>query len=190
MVLMQLNTHAITGLRDCRPKKTSQLYSDMGATMANKKTTALVATRKKNPPRTAFKKDNPHRFKPGASGNPSGKSANDLKLVTRSLREQLNVRAPDAVAKGVGAGRGASWAQCIACALLRGAVAGDTQASRLLIEMTEGKAPTALTIGGMDGEPLFGALNADRPTLHVHFAESDGDGRLPADYIEGGIIDG
>ena len=151
----------------------------------------IISPRKKVVPRSAFKKGErtPHQFKPGVSGNPTGRAKNDLKLVTKSLREQLSTRAPNDVAKSLGLPVGASWAQCTAAALLRGAVSGDTQASRLLIEMTEGRAPQSLSLGGMDGEPLFGNPT-DRPFIHVHFVESDGDGRLPADYIEGNIVDG
>ena len=143
-----------------------------------KKTTALAVKqrRKRNPPSTAFKPGNEHRFTPGVSGNPSGKAANDLRLVSKSLREQLNTRAPDDVAKAVGAGKGASWAMCVSASLLRSAVAGDAQAARLIIETVEGKAPQSLSLGGVDGEPLFGTPT-DRPFIHVHFIESDGDGR-------------
>lgn len=142
-----------------------------------KKTTSLAVkqTRKRNPPRTAFKPGNEHRFTPGVSGNPTGKAANDLRLVSKSLREQLNTRAPDDVAKAVGAGRGASWAQCVSASLLRSAVAGDSQAARLIIETIEGKAPQSLSLGGLDGEPLFPST-ATGPMIHVHFVESDGDG--------------
>jgi hypothetical protein len=49
--------------------------------------------------------------------------------------------------------------------------------------MTEGRAPQALTIGGIDGEALFPPTSAG-PLINVHFIGSDGDGRLPAGYVE------
>jgi hypothetical protein len=58
----------------------------------------------------------------------------------------------------------------------------------LLVEIVEGKAPTALAIGGLDGEPLFPGT-ASGPKINVIFTDSDGDGRLPADY-DGEVIEG
>jgi hypothetical protein len=134
----------------------------------------VTKPRKKRAPSTAFKENNPHRFKAGeGSPNPGGKPKED-RLISKVLRVQLNVRAPDAIAKAVGAPRGASWAQCIGFSLMQSAVRGDAAAARLLIETVEGKAPTILT--GMDGEPLFNGSASERPLIHVNFIESDGDG--------------
>jgi hypothetical protein len=149
--------------------------------MAKQKEVALIA-RKKVVPRSAFKKGapNPHAFQPGESGNPTGKAKNDLKLVSRSLREQIANRAPFKVAQALDLPEGSSWAQCIAARLLRVALTGDVQSIRLLAELTEGRsAPFGVSIG-LEGETEF--PGAARPMIHVHFTDSDGNGNLPADY--------
>lgn len=129
----------------------------------------LKTTRKRNPPSTAFKPGNSFRFQPGVSGNPSGKAKNELRLVSRALREQLNLRAPDAVARTNGLAKGASWAQCVAASLLHSAARGDVAAVREIREHTEGSR----------SRHEFGAESESynvRPIVEVVFVESDGNG--------------
>ena len=129
-------------------------------------------TRKKTVPHSAYKKGErtPHQFKPGVSGNPSGKAKDDTRLISRHLRAMLPCRCPDAVAKGLGIPIGSSWAQAVSMALLRASVSGDISAIRELREYTEGSRQR-LAFEDEDGQPI------ERPLINIHFAESDGDGR-------------
>lgn len=53
-------------------------------------------------------------------------------------------------------------------------------ALRYLTDRRDGKAAQSVAVSGVDGEPLF-ASPADRPFIHIHFVESDGDGHLGED---------
>lgn len=143
--------------------------------------------RRKNPPRTAFKKGgpNPHAFKPGQSGNPTGgKPKDQLRPVSKSLCIALNTRAPDAVAKALGCSRGASWSQCLAQKLIYQAVRGDLAAANIIIQATEGTSSRIELTGEM----------GDRPgQIEIVFLESDGAGRpriMPLDDNGAPVIEG
>jgi hypothetical protein len=96
--------------------------------------------RKRNAPSTAFKVGgpNPNAFRPGVCPNPGGRPKDELRLVNKALRAQLNTRAPNEIAQLVGLDPGASWAQCVASSLLYMAVKGDVGAAREIRECTEG----------------------------------------------------
>jgi hypothetical protein len=100
----------------------------------------VTKKRKKNPPRTAFRKGapNPHAFSKGQSGCPGGKPKNVDQLLSRSLRVALCDRAPNEMAEGFHLPHGASWAQCIARRILIMAVRGDLEAVKLIHAATEG----------------------------------------------------
>ena len=143
--------------------------------------------RKKNPPRTAFKKGapNPHAFKPGVSPCPGGKpKSQEQRLLSHTLRIQLAWRAPDKVAKALGLPRGASWSMVLAQSLLRRATAGDLQAAQLIVTTTE----------GTKSRIEFNDESGDTRTREctVLFMESDGNGRparvLPT-TIDGTLAD-
>jgi hypothetical protein len=140
--------------------------------------------RKKNPPRTAFKKGepNPHAFRPGVSPCPGGKpKSQEQRLLSHTLRIQLAWRAPDKVARALGLPRGASWSMVLAQSLLRRATAGDLQAAQLIVTTTEG------TKSRID---FFAESDVPRNQVTVVFEESDGDGhrRLPT-TLDGFIAD-
>jgi hypothetical protein len=147
--------------------------------VTTKKSSKVVAKpRKKNPPRTAFKKGGPnkHAFKPGESGNPGGKPKSaELRLVTKALSAALQNRAPAAVVKSLGLPSHASWAQCIAQQLIIQAAAGDTSAASAVIAATEGTR-ARLDVFQENGN------TAALPVIELVFIESDGCGR-PASGI-------
>lgn len=135
-----------------------------------------VRQRKKNPPKTAFKKGgpNPHAFQKGVSGNPGGKSrSHEDRLVTNALRVRAAFRAPDRIAKALGLPRGASWAQCLAQSLLQRAISGDNEASRLVLERVDGPAKQSLELSGADGEPLFQPGSESCPLITVNFTSTE-----------------
>ncbi len=138
--------------------------------------------RKRNPPSTAFKPGNTHRIKRGQVLNPygrSGKPKEDNRLLSKSLKAQLNTRAPDAVATAVGLEKYASWAQCLAASLLlRSVLKGDTAAANLILTATEGSNARLEIEHAMRGIPQ---------TIEVVFVESDGDGRPRQIDIESGF---
>ena len=138
--------------------------------------TIIPPVRKKTVPRSAFKKGErtPHQFVPGQSGNVSGKSKDDTRLISRHLRAALPCRCPDAVATGLELPLGSSWAQAVSMALLRASVSGDISAIRELREYTEGSRQR-LQFEDEFGEPL------QRPLLNVHFVTSNGQGGIGAE---------
>ena len=83
------------------------------------------------------------RFKPGQSGNISGRPRGAARLST-AYREILDQPFPDDP-------EGRTWAQVIAVKLARAAVNGDVQAARELADRVEGKAASTLEIGGALG---------------------------------------
>ena len=138
--------------------------------------------RKKNPPRTAFKKGgpNPHAFQPGESGNPGGCKPKTDHLISRALRVALADRAPDAATEAVNLAKGASWAQVLARRLIHLAVRGDLTAMREIREATEGVHGT-LGVYGL-GTPE--GFNEPPPLFEIVFVESDGAGHPAARVID------
>jgi hypothetical protein len=150
--------------------------------MPKKKTPAL-APRKKNPPRTAYTKENPspHAFKPGQSGNPSGKSKNMNTLLSHGLRGDLADRASNEECTKAGLPAGCSNSQVIRARLMIIAKKGDPAqtlaAIREIRELTELKGGTSVNVGiaiGANGEPV----STEGPRLRVFFIESDGNGGI------------
>ena len=117
--------------------------------MPKTKLATAVKPRKKNPPRTAFKRGepNPHAFQPGSgSPNPGGKPRPELdKILSRALRERLNTRAPDATCASCQVPHHSSWAQCLAAIIVRKA---STEAAflQLLLSYTEGLPKASLAL--------------------------------------------
>lgn len=145
---------------------------------------SLAKRKKPTPHKGQFTKENPPPtvFQPGVSGNPSGTSkAREDRLFSRAIGEQAGYRAPDADAKAVGLGRGASNAQVAAGRVWQLARGGDIPAQRLILDSTEPK-NGGVNIGiaiGADGQPV----STEGPHIHVHFIESDGEGYLSAEAI-------
>lgn len=112
------------------------------------------AARKRNPPKTAYSKENPspHAFQPGVSPNPGGRAGSKPRLLSRALKARLDCRAPDAVAASLKVPRGSSWATVLAQALVVQAIKGDVSASRMIAEYSEGPPAQKLAFGFGDGE--------------------------------------
>jgi len=83
----------------------------------------------------------PHQFKPGQSGNPSGRPK---KLITDATRELLAKK---------DAATGLTNAHLVAEAQIREAIKGETAAYNAIADRTEGKVPQPIS-GDEDGEPL------------------------------------
>ena len=136
------------------------------------------ARRKKNPPRTAFKKGgpNPHAFVAGnGSPNPGGKPRLIDALLSKSLRIGLADRAPDEVCKALGLPHHSSWASCIVRKLIYMAVRGDLSAMVEIRTATEGTRISA--------DLNFADPNNAPPVITVVFQDSDGAER-PAPGID------
>ena len=119
-------------------------------------------------PSSAFKKGNAHAFKPGVSGNPSGRPKSSEHIVSRALRIQLGQRAPNEIVLQLGLSPGASWGMCVSSALLHAAARGDVQAAREIREATEGH------------RSQFGLIDDDgnMPSpIEIIFVPTGGDGR-------------
>jgi hypothetical protein len=133
--------------------------------------------RKKNPPRTAFKKGgpNPHAFKSGEEwrGNPGGKVKVGNDLLSKSLRVALADRAPDDVCMAADLPCHSSWSQILARRLLVLAVRGDLQAMDLIHRVTEGT-HSRVDLHGFSG---LDQDSSDRSVVEIVFIDSDGDGR-------------
>ena len=139
--------------------------------------------RKKNPPKTAYKKGepNPHAFKPGQSGNPTGKSPLAEHLLSKNVLIALNNRCPDAIAERLELPKGSSWSQALAAFLLRRAFDGDhwEAAISLIARLTEGNQNSAMQD---EFEQMRRAMAAggggSGPRMLISFLESDGAGGL------------
>ena len=72
--------------------------------------TPLPEKKRKAPPsnKHSFAKNNPHRFAPGKSGNPSGRPKDETRLLSKAIRGQLGTRAPYEVSLALGLTKGAS----------------------------------------------------------------------------------
>jgi len=111
--------------------------------MPKTKREALKATakpRRKNPPKTAYTKENPspHAFKPGQSGNPGGRVRHDYdRLMTRALQADAASRAPDAYCDQAGVPHHSSYAQVLARVWLRRS-ASDVAFAQLVMAYLEG----------------------------------------------------
>jgi hypothetical protein len=172
--------HAATvGMFTMKPTKKKQA----GKKDAGKPTPLVVEVvkkvRKKNPPRTAFKKGgpNPHAFVAGnGSSNSGGKPRQRDHLLSKTLCIALADRAPDAVTDGMNLPRGSSWSQCLVRRLIIMAVRGDLQAIKEIREATEGTR-THMSLDLPDPDSVL-------PVIQIEFVSSDGDGRPSASFIE------
>jgi hypothetical protein len=145
--------------------------------------------RKKNPPKTAFQKGkpNPHAFKPGQSGNPSGKSPLADHLLSRNTLVALNNRAPDALALSLNLTAGSSWSQCLAQFLLYKVFEKDKDgntvhweaAISLIARLTEANQNNLLLeeLERMRRQMAEGGVSSG-PRLSVMFVKSNGDGSM------------
>jgi hypothetical protein len=99
------------------------------------------------------------KWKPGQSGNPSGrpKKSTDAKRLSDAYRIQLQEQC---TAEGL---EHLTWAEAIAVGMAQAAARGETTAAKELRETTEGKTPENIRIGDPEGKPL------ERPVLDVHF---------------------
>ncbi len=89
------------------------------------------------------------QFKPGESGNPSGRPPSLLSDAYKGLLEQ--------VVEGDAKKR--TYAQLIAEGQARAAVKGSTNAAKEIADRTEGKAKQSIEFSGKDGEPVSFNLN-------------------------------
>ncbi len=98
-----------------------------------------------------FAKGNPHRFKPGRSGNPGGRAKN--KLLSQAYRELLEQVDPKT---------GKTVAQLIAEKIIEKALKGDLAALKEITDRTEGKSVQPLSHGGLGSEPIAFHVNLGR----------------------------
>jgi hypothetical protein len=124
--------------------------------------------RKKVIPSTAYSKDNPSpaAFKPGVSGNPSGRPKDENRLLSRSIRVHLSARASDEVCLHFKLPKRSSSSQCLAAALVKMALRGDINAFREIREATEGTR-SKFEFTDAQGDPL--AL----PALEVYLVPTN-----------------
>jgi hypothetical protein len=87
----------------------------------------------------------PHRFKPGKSGNPSGRPKS--KTITAAYRKLLEGLVPKDR-------RGRTWAELIAAAQVRIAALGNVRAAREIADRTEGRPSQRLELTGDAGGPI------------------------------------
>jgi hypothetical protein len=139
-------------------------------------------TRKKNPPRTAFKKGepNPHQFVAGnGSPNPGGKPKCDRdRLIGKALHVYLQDRVPDDVCRSHGLPTHSSYGQLLAKRLIRYALQGEQWAYSEIIALTEVKRAGLSVLGNIDSE------NEDRSLITIEFVSANGDGRPCAEFME------
>jgi hypothetical protein len=144
--------------------------------------------RKKNLPRTAFKKGNTVGFKPGSSPCPGGKpKSGEKRLLSKALNVFMSDRAPDEVGKSLGlpvnegaAGYHYSWAQCLAKRILNLAVRGEAWAVSEISRLTE-PVQSRFAFGGLDSEDA-GAMEMP-PIFELVMVTSDGNGRVSKESL-------
>ena len=124
---------------------------------------------KKHVPANAFKPGNEYakRWTKGMeSPNKSGRPKDGLRLVSRALRVQLNMTAPNADCLACGLKPGSSWAQVVGAAMIRQASRGDVAAAKLILDATEkGTVRTDVPVDA-DGNPL------PTPALNIIFTDT------------------
>jgi hypothetical protein len=108
----------------------------------------------------------PYNFKPGQSGNPTGKAKNPFLPLSRALKVQLNKRAPNAECLALGLPIYSTWSEVVAAMLTRQAAKGDVASARLLCELTEPKGALATAFTNPDGTPYA------PPVMQVRFLAS------------------
>lgn len=93
----------------------------------------------------------PHKFKPGTSGNPAGRpvGARSLSTILKEMLEEevpVNIDGQPATKK--------QMKEIIIRKLLKGASDGDTKAINTIFDRTEGKAPQHLELSTPPGRPF------------------------------------
>jgi hypothetical protein len=78
------------------------------------------------------------QFKPGQSGNPSGRPKK--KPVSERYAESIEMPLPENIRKQLGLKPGATWGDAVAMGTIRSAVKGNQAAAKELREGIEGKA--------------------------------------------------
>jgi hypothetical protein len=126
-----------------------------------KKSAKKGKTKPANRHKTGFRGPTPDvgketQFKPGQSGNPSGRPP---AILSDAYREVLAE-----AFEGDSAAR--SYARLIALGQARAAIKGNTAAAKEIADRTEGKAKEAIEISGKDGAPL-------KFNLNVRFVDED-----------------
>lgn len=128
--------------------------------------------RRKNVSSAAFKPGNEHAFKPGQSGNPSGRSPSKDRLLSRALKTQLSSRMPDDFCDRIGVPHWSSWATGLAMLICKKALSGDIGYAKLLAEYVEPAPTQRVTF-----EPLVdedgNVLESQTPFVQVNFVESE-----------------
>jgi hypothetical protein len=108
----------------------------------------------------------------GTSGNPGGRPPGSKNVTTQMLK-LLKRTAPDTIidtdiVKSLcGHLKRPSNADAIAAQLVYGGLNGDMQAIKEINNRAEGRAPLALTLGGLEGSPLeviYSVVYEDEPT--------------------------
>ena len=92
---------------------------------------------------TLFQAGNPHTWKKGQRGNPSGRAKG---TGTKLISEAYTIRLKDScMLPGL---EDLTWAEAIALGMCMTASKGDTSAAREVRETTEGRIPQTMNIGG------------------------------------------
>ena len=103
-----------------------------------------AANNKENSKEARVKRLTPHRFKPGQSGNPSGRPK---KLLTEAYHAILGKQFP-------GDPKKRTFAELIAESMAKEAIKGKPQAAIEIADRTEGKTTQAHELSGPRGAPI------------------------------------
>src|ERR1700722_18271378 len=103
-----------------------------------------AANNKENSKEARVKRLTPHRFKPGQSGNPSGRPK---KLLTEAYHAILGKKFP-------GDRKKRTFAELIAESMAKEAIKGKPQAAIEIADRTEGKTTQAHELSGPRGTPI------------------------------------
>lgn len=100
-----------------------------------------------------FEKGNPNAWKPGQSGNPTGKNiprGSGVTVISKAYNVRLSQLVPPEVAAAMGYDpeHPLTWAEAMAAGMIERAVTHDTTAAKEVREVTEGKLPERIDLAG------------------------------------------